>query len=165
MKRATAAPIAVYGRRLLPRAERAACLRRARRILRACGVAGTVGVAFVNDLEMRVLNRAWRHKDATTDVLSFSMQQGEALLGDALLQQQALGDVVISIDTARRQARAMAHELSVEIAVLVAHGVCHLAGLDHERSAHDARVQLACERTLLAIAGVDVGAALIARHS
>lgn len=149
----------VLGQRLLG-AEKRACLRLARRVFRAAQTDGlSVGLTFVHDLEMRALNRAWRGKDAPTDVLSFSAQEGERMPGDELV----LGDLVISVDTARRQARMLGHPLDVEIAVLVAHGICHLAGLDHERDEAGAMQQAACEQTLLAVARVPVSAALTGR--
>jgi probable rRNA maturation factor len=149
----------VLGQRLL-RADKRESLRLARRVFRAALTGESdVGLTFVHDLEMRALNRAWRGKDAATDVLSFSSQEGEPMPG----AERVLGDLVISVDTARRQARTLGHALEVEIAVLVAHGLCHLGGLDHERGVDEARAQAACEQTLLACAGVDVGAALIAR--
>lgn len=151
----------VLGQRLL-RDDKRACLRLARRVFRAANTGDLdVALTFVHDIEMRALNRAWRQKDRPTDVLSFSAQEGEPMPG----HEQVLGDLVISVDTARRQARELGHPLEVEVAVLVAHGLCHLAGLDHERGADSARVQAACEQALLAAAGIDVRAALIARAS
>lgn len=152
--------VGILGQRLLPAAERAACLRATRRVIaRATLGALDVGVVFVNDLEMQALNRAWRHKDTATDVLSFAAQEGEVVPGS----EDVLGDLVISVDTSRRQARARGTALDVEIAVLVAHGLCHLAGLDHERGEAEARVQLLCEQSLLGAAQIDVAAALTAR--
>lgn len=149
----------VSGQRLL-RADKRAGLRAARRVFRAAQPGPhDVGLVFVHDLEMRALNRAWRGKDAPTDVLSFATQEGEPMPG----AEHLLGDVVISVDTARRQARALGHSLDEEIAVLLAHGVAHLAGMDHERSAPDADVQRACELTLLACARYDVRLALTGR--
>lgn len=147
------------GQRLL-RADKRACLRAARRVFRAAQT-GThdVGLVFVHDLEMRALNRAWRGKDAPTDVLSFAAQEGEAMPG----AEHMLGDLVISVDTARRQARALGHALDEEVAVLVAHGLAHLGGLDHERGESEASVQRACELTLLACARYDVRLALTGR--
>lgn len=156
-----AARVSILGQRLLG-SERTACLRSVRRVLRAAKLDGLeLGVTFVHDLEMRALNRAWRARDKATDVLSFAAQEGERVLGTELV----LGDLVISVDTARRQARALGHTLDVELAVLVAHGLCHLAGLDHERGAVEARIQAACEQTLLACAGIDVTASLTSRAS
>jgi rRNA maturation RNase YbeY len=137
-------------------------LKLARRVFRAAqfavlGADGAVGVVdvgltFVHDLEMRALNRAWRKIDEPTDVLSFPLDE-----------QNELGDLVISVDTARRQAREQGHSLDIEVAVLVAHGLCHLAGLDHERNGVEERVQRACEQTLLAAARIDPAASLTSR--
>jgi probable rRNA maturation factor len=149
--------VSVLGQRLLPKSERAQVLRTVRRVLRATLLGERVlGIVFVNDLEIRALNRAWRRIDAATDVLSFCAQEGEPVPGD----EDAIGDLVVSVDTCRRQARALGHDLAMEAAVLVAHGLCHLGGLDHERSAESARIQAACEQTLLGAAGLDPAAAL-----
>jgi probable rRNA maturation factor len=147
----------VLGQRLL-RDDKRAVLKLARRVYRVFNGELDVGLTFVHDLEMRALNRAWRKKDEPTDVLSFPNDPTPG-------SETVLGDLVISVDTARRQAHALDHELDVEVAVLVAHGLCHLAGLDHESGADQARVQLACERALLAAARVDVAAALTGRTS
>ena len=159
VKREKRGRVLVLGQRLL-RDDKRACLRIARRVFRAAN-AGVVdvGLTFVHDLEMQALNRAWRKIDAPTDVLSFATGDGEPMPGD----DDVLGDLVISVDTARRQARREGHGLDVEIAVLVAHGICHLAGLDHERSDTEASVQRACEQTLLAIARVDPASSLTTR--
>lgn len=142
----------VLGQRLL-RADKKACVAVARRVFRAMQAdALDVGLTFVHDLEMQALNRAWRQHDEPTDVLSFPLDE-----------EGLLGDLVISVDTARRQARALGHDLDVEIAVLVAHGLVHLAGLDHDRGEDEQRMQRACEATLLACAKVDVAAGLIGR--
>lgn len=142
----------VLGQRLL-RADKRACLLAARRVFRALQAGELdVGITFVHDLEMRALNRVWRQHDAPTDVLSFPLDE-----------EGLLGDLVICVDTARRQARALGHSLDVEIAVLVAHGLVHLAGLDHDRSHDDRRMQEACEATLLSCARVDVAVGLIGR--
>jgi probable rRNA maturation factor len=150
--------LTILGARLLPSDEKRACLRAARRVWKASQAPG-VGLVFVHDLEMRALNRAWRKKDQPTDVLSFPAHEGEEMPG----AEDVLGDLVISVDTARRQARMLGHDLDEEIAVLVAHGICHLAGLDHERSDTEANIQRACEQTLLGIAKYDVATVLIGR--
>jgi len=87
-----------------------------------------LAVALVSDRRMREFNRRWRGRDTSTDVLSFP---GDGAPGpDGLL---ALGDVVISIPTAERQARDAGHGLDREIATLAVHGYLHLLGYDHER--------------------------------
>lgn len=72
---------------------------------------------------MRTLNRTWLRKDGPTDVLSFP--SGEKSAG-------FLGDVVIDVPYAARQARARGHSLTREIQILLAHGVLHVLGYDHE---------------------------------
>jgi probable rRNA maturation factor len=123
----------------------AVVLRKAAR--RWVGRGEELSIALVTDGEMRRLNRRWRRQDRPTDVLSFPL--GE---------RGALGDVVISIDTARRQARAGGWPLAAELRRLLAHGILHCRGFDHER-AGDARRMAAAERKLLGGEGL-VGASL-----
>ena len=82
------------------------------------------GVRFVSDREMRRVNRDFRGKDKPTDVLSFP--GGESPEG------AHLGDVLIAVPTARRQAAAAGHPLARELRVLLLHGVLHCLGHDHE---------------------------------
>ena len=82
--------------------------------------AESFGARFVSDREMRRVNRAFRGKDKTTDVLSFP---GE---------ERHLGDVMISVPTARRQAAEAGHGVDRELKVLLLHGVLHCMGYDHE---------------------------------
>lgn len=148
------------GLELLPQQERARVRRDVRRVLQAARLGSLeVAVVLVDDAAMRALNRQHRGKDRPTDVLSFSAQEGPAMPG----LEEVLGDLVVSVDTARRQARAHGHGLSEEVAVLVAHGLLHLCGLDHERGADEARLQAEAEMTILAAAGLDPGLALIGR--
>jgi probable rRNA maturation factor len=87
---------------------------------------GDVSVLLTTDTEIRRLNRAFRHKDKATDVLSFPAP-------DALnIQPLMAGDLAISVETAHRQAQEAGHALFVELQVLVLHGVLHLAGHDHD---------------------------------
>ena len=90
--------------------------------------AGAVTIAFVSDRAMRELNRMWRGKRATTDVLSFPSEQAEFERAEGL----SLGDVVISIEQAARQAKAHGLSLENEIEQLILHGLLHLSGYDHE---------------------------------
>lgn len=84
---------------------------------------GEVTVLLTTDKEIRRLNRRFRGLDKATDVLSFPAGGFAA---------ETAGDLAISVPTARRQAREQGHALSVEIKVLVLHGLLHLAGYDHE---------------------------------
>ena len=96
--------------------------------------AATVSLSFVGDRAMRRLNREHRGKDRTTDVLSFPMYEPFKVprrrsAGDPELM---LGDIIISIDVAARQAAAYDAGLDAEIERLLVHGVLHLLGHDHE---------------------------------
>jgi probable rRNA maturation factor len=91
------------------------------------GSAGAT-VAFVSDRSMRTLNKRWRGKTGTTDVLSFPAGQNEFEQAN----ETTLGDVVISIQQAVRQAKLNGLTLDQEIAQLILHGLLHLSGYDHE---------------------------------
>ena len=86
-----------------------------------------VTIAFVSDRAMRELNRLWRLKRGTTDVLSFPADQDEF----ERLEGLSLGDVVISVEQAARQAKENDLSLDHEIAQLILHGLLHLCGYDH----------------------------------
>ena len=85
--------------------------------------AGDVELVFVNDDEMRKINREHRGIDKATDVLSFPYEQVPGGL---------MGSVVISTDTASRVASELGHSIECEIALLFLHGVLHILGYDHE---------------------------------
>lgn len=89
-----------------------------------------LSVALVSDREMRVLNRRYRRRNRATDVLAFPADVPESWPAHELL-----GDVVISVDTARAQAAAAGIPLAHEAEKLLVHGLLHLLGYDHERSA------------------------------
>ena len=111
------------------------------RLLGEIGERGTsVSLTFVRDREMRHLNAEHRAKDAPTDVLSFPMFAPETFdrtgatrprTGGSPGVERMMGDIVISVDTARRQADAYDAPLQQEICRLLIHGVLHLAGHDH----------------------------------
>jgi probable rRNA maturation factor len=107
-------------------------------------VAG-VTVAFVSDRSMRELNRMWRHKAGTTDVLSFPAAQDEFEMAEGA----TLGDVVISVEQAARQARANGLEFEEEVSQLILHGLLHLCGYDHETDDGEmSRLELRLRRRL-----------------
>ena len=83
---------------------------------------------------MRALNLKYRGKNATTDVLSFSLREGRF----PHIQPDMLGDIVISVPIAASQAREEGHSLACEIDHLLIHGLVHLMGFDHERSRREA---------------------------
>jgi probable rRNA maturation factor len=126
-------------------------LGRVRAALRALDRArSSVTIAFTDDAEIRALNRRYRHHDRATDVLSFHLQElaGE---DDPAGEGVALGDIVISVETARR--RAGVRRLGPELERLAVHGLCHLFGHDHQR-AREAAVMFALERRLRRLAVV-----------
>ncbi|HVM97152.1 MAG TPA: rRNA maturation RNase YbeY [Candidatus Acidoferrales bacterium] len=101
-------------------------------------------VSLVGDAEMHVLNHDYRGKDTPTDVLAFAMREGRRVAGD----DAQIGDIVISLDTAKRQASERGHEVATEVRTLLIHGVLHLLGYDHEKSPAEARRMKAKERRL-----------------
>ena len=117
---------------------------RSRAMLSAVGHgASELSIALVDDAEIRRLNTDWRGKKRATDVLSFSLMEGEGIGHRGKL----LGDVVISVETAARQAAQRHRGLDEEIGRLVVHGLLHILGHDHEEPA-DARVMAAEQRRL-----------------
>jgi probable rRNA maturation factor len=121
----------------LTRAERARLQSRLGRMVRAAGLAEDaerpleVSLRLTDDPAIRELNRDYRGKDRPTDVLAFAMREAE----DGGLTPEVLGDIVISVDTAARQAR---RGLFQELLFLAAHGLCHLLGYDHQTDEQEA---------------------------
>jgi len=118
----------------LPASLRARIRREVARMVKAAALAEgrrdlDVALRLTDDPTIHALNRDWRGKDKPTDVLAFA--QREAAAADA----QLLGDIVISIDTARSQAK---RGLYAELVHLASHGLCHLLGYDHRDDAEEA---------------------------
>jgi probable rRNA maturation factor len=90
---------------------------------------GEVSVAFVDDEAMKKLNRQFRHKNKTTDVLTFPADDSYGTPGRT---GRPLGDIVISVEQARRQATDERHSVATEVRYLLLHGVLHALGHDHE---------------------------------
>jgi probable rRNA maturation factor len=117
---------------------------RSRRVLSELGHARSeLSLALVDDAEISELNRVWRQKEGPTDVLSFSLLEGDWELHRGAL----LGDVAIGVEVAVRQARERHRGLDEELARLMIHGVLHLLGYDHEVE-DEARKMRAQERHL-----------------
>lgn len=122
---------------------------RVTRMLRAAALSETsplpleATLRLSDDPAIRALNRDYRDKDSPTDVLAFAMREGAG--GD--IHPHVLGDIVISVDTARRQARrkrpmriAERDPLLAGFLFLAAHGLCHLLGYDHQTDAEEAEM-------------------------
>jgi probable rRNA maturation factor len=103
----------------VPRLSRAAIAAFVERVLHAARARGIeeISIALVNDSAMRRLNRQYRQRNKTTDVLTFAGERP---------------DIVVSLDQARRQAAAEKHSLATEVRYLILHGVLHALGYDHE---------------------------------
>lgn len=114
-------------------------------------------MVLCDDAFIQALNRQWRQLDQPTDVLSFAMGEGE----DAELNPDVLGDIVIAVPTAARQAAEQGHAVDVEVRVLLVHGFLHLLGYDHVDPG-DALEMREAEGRLLAMLGAG-SASLIAR--
>ena len=104
---------------------------------------GVMTIAIVPDARVRALNRQFRRKDKSTDVLSFPSDE-----------RGYLGDVVIASGVAARQAREAGHSLGTELRVLALHGLLHLLGYDHE---HDDGRMARLERRLRKRGGLHEG--------
>lgn len=98
---------------------------------------GILNVVFVNDQYIRALNKAYRDKDEPTDVLSFSYGPDDLI-----------GEVYVSVETARRQAHELKHPLSDELIRLIVHGILHVHGFDHEKEV-DFKEMFAVEKKVL----------------
>lgn len=142
--------IEVVNRQRLARIDRRRVERLASETLAALGRAdASLTIAFVRDLAIRNLNLEFRGKDSATDVLSFpAFDQHEN--DSPAAEDQSLGDVVISTDTALVQAREAGHSFERELSELLIHGVLHLRGFDHETDKGEMnRIELSLRRKLL----------------
>jgi probable rRNA maturation factor len=102
-----------------------------------------LSVLLTDDAFIQTLNATHRGKDRPTDVLAFPLdetQDGAPALEQPGMPARLLGDVVISLDTAERQARARKHGLLDEVSFLLAHGILHLLGYDHGTDAEEAEM-------------------------
>jgi rRNA maturation RNase YbeY len=116
----------------------------ARELLAALGASeAELSIALVDDVTGAALNERWRGRSGPTDVLAFALAEGQ----HARHRGALLGDVVISLGVAKRQAEARGHVLEAECRRLLVHGVLHLLGYDHVRP-DQARVMRAKERAL-----------------
>jgi probable rRNA maturation factor len=121
-----------------------------------------VSVTFVSNQEIRNLNKTYRNKDAETDVLSFPLtsedgtEEKNSETGAILL-----GDVVISLEMAVKQAQMFGHSLEREVGFLTVHSMLHLLGYDHETSPLDDRIMREKEEAVLEKLGISRDATFI----
>jgi probable rRNA maturation factor len=91
-----------------------------------------ISLLFTDDKFIRLLNHKYRGIDKSTDVLSFSLREGSVKM-PGLESDKLLGDIIISVETAQRQADTLNHSIEKELTVLLIHGLLHLTGYDHEK--------------------------------
>jgi len=96
---------------------------------------GEISILIVDDPQMEKLNRKYLNRTGPTNVIAFPMREGEF----SHLSPQLLGDVVISTDTAAKEAQNSAMSMEQRFSELLVHGILHLFGYDHETSDQDAR--------------------------
>jgi rRNA maturation RNase YbeY len=143
--------MAVYLRVRLTRliVQQTALIHLAQRVLSAVGESRSeLSLELVGDRRIRRLNREYRKKDRPTDVLAFPIREAVMPRGVPPVTQM-LGDVVISLPTAVRQAKKAERSIDDELAMLLVHGVLHLCGYDHERHPREAARMSRRERALL----------------
>ena len=130
----------------LPRINEAHIRRTARLLLGLTGHAESeLSILLVDDKRMSGLNSSWRHREGPTNVLAFSLSEGE----EPVMAGNLLGDIVISIDTAAREAAEEKRTLQHRLDILLVHGYLHLIGYDHEKSAADAKRMVKKEGEIL----------------
>lgn len=139
------------GGSIAPR-ELARLQKRATLLLRLCRrPRAELSILLVDDVGMRELNARYRNQDRPTNVLAFPQQTADAAphSAGAVAGPELLGDVVISLDTAAREATAAGTTLDRRLVWLLTHGLLHLLGHDHERSPREAAAMEAAEQKLL----------------
>ena len=123
-----------------------------------------VSVSFVSNAEIRNLNKIYRQKDRVTDVVSFPLGVNGKYDISKETGYALLGDVVISLETAMRQAEMYGHSLEREIGFLTVHSMLHLLGYDHENSPLEERQMREKEETVLAELGVSRDATFLSEE-
>ncbi len=111
-----------------------------------------LSILFTDDEQMAALNRQYRGKEGATDVLSFSMMEDlDPEAGATPFAPAMLGDVVVSVDTALRDAKELEESFERTVDRLLVHGILHLLGHDHEKSRNDRAAMVKEEERLLAL--------------
>ena len=108
-----------------------------------------VSVTLCDNSYIKKLNKQYRNKDKHTDVLSFPIYDNGEFDKEECSQVAVLGDIVISLERAREQAKEIGHTFLEEIAFLTVHSTLHLLGFDHERSKEDDELQCALQKEIV----------------
>jgi len=90
-----------------------------------------ISILFTDDKFIKSLNKKYRGINKSTDVLTFNLEEGDLIFPE-VDKNKLLGDIVVSVETAQRQANNLNHNLEKELAILLIHGLLHLIGYDHE---------------------------------
>jgi len=134
-----AGKVLIDSRQKLVKLDRAALRRDVRKILELLGSGEReLSLLFVDDEGIRQINRDYLRRDRPTNVIAFSLAEGD--FGD--VNPGVLGDVVVSVETAAREARAAGIAIEDAILYLILHGILHLAGYDHEGPKGTARARI-----------------------
>lgn len=140
-------PLMIQNRQRTVRIQTPTIRKRLLQVLEYLGCANDeLSVVFVSDRRMRSLNRAYRQQDRPTNVLAFPQRSAEADDPATPL----LGDVIVALPTAAREAQALQQSLEERVLYLLIHGLLHLLGHDHERSATERHQMEAREQEILA---------------
>lgn len=99
---------------------------------------GEVNLALINDEKIHLINRDFRGFDKPTDVISCAYLEGEEM---PLMEEMVVGDMYISIETAKRQAEEKGHDLETEVKMLFVHGLLHIFGFDHNTDEEEAEME------------------------
>ncbi|CAM3116952.1 rRNA maturation RNase YbeY [Filibacter tadaridae] len=116
-----------------------------------------VSVTFMTDEEIRIVNAQYRGKDTPTDVISFALEEmtdGEVAIVAEEGIPTVLGDIIISVETAKRQAEEYGHDFNREIGFLALHGFLHLLGYDHMNEEEEKRM-FGRQKEILATLGLE----------
>lgn len=111
-----------------------------------------IELVLTNNSEIHKLNLQYRHKDAPTDVLSFVWEEGEESFPG---EENMLGQIILSLDRAKEQAKEYGHSLEREMAFLSIHGLLHLLGYDHEVGPTEEKRMREREKEILVTMGID----------
>ena len=111
-----------------------------------------VSVTFCDNEYIKKINKEFRNKDSATDVLSFPLYDLSHDSDEPIIEEGplALGDIVISIERAKEQAKEIGNTFLEEIAFLTVHSTLHLLGYDHERSEEDDKIQCEAQKCIVA---------------
>ncbi len=114
-----------------------------------------LSVVVTGDKQIRELNREFAGEDRSTDVLSFSLREGETFVAPD--DTDRLGEVIVSFETAARQAEEAGHHVEDEVAHLLVHGVLHMLGYDHIEPPDETKMR-SRERSILSELGYEAHA-------